>query len=179
MLTAAKFRDFANALLSHGVHISPANTLHSLSSLSHTDADIAFTAEAIARTLDDPLRPYSPFLDGDCLWRDMSDDRIRSRELSALAVSTITDARPPCALQPLSWPKPQNRGGIVRAVVNPEPSRLMLGLVQNTPTQMVAGNIYESLLNYAPDLKPMPSLAKSWEISPDRQGLHVQAPSRT
>jgi len=48
----AKFRDFANALLAHGVHISPANTLHSLSSLSHTDADIAFTAEAVARTLE-------------------------------------------------------------------------------------------------------------------------------
>lgn len=61
------------------------------------------------------------------------------------------------------------RGGIVRAVVTPEPSSLMLGLVQNTPTQMVSGSIYESLLKYAPDLKPIPSLAESWDISPDRK----------
>ena len=58
-------------------------------------------------------------------------------------------------------------GGVVRAVVHPEPSSLMLGLVQNTPTQMVAGSIYESLLKYGDDLKPQPSLADSWEISED------------
>lgn len=59
------------------------------------------------------------------------------------------------------------RGGVARAVVHPEPSSLMLGLVQNTPTQMVAGSIYESLLKYSPELKPLPSLAERWEISPD------------
>ncbi len=59
------------------------------------------------------------------------------------------------------------RGGVARAVVHPEPSSLMLGLVQNTPTQMVAGSIYESLLKYGPDLKPLPSLAERWELSPD------------
>lgn len=59
------------------------------------------------------------------------------------------------------------RGGVVRAVVHPEPSSLMLGLVQNTPTQMVAGSIYESLLKYGHDLKPIPSLAERWEISED------------
>lgn len=58
-------------------------------------------------------------------------------------------------------------GGVVRAVVHPEPSSLMLGLVQNTPTQMVAGSIYESLLKYGHDLKPQPSLADRWEISED------------
>jgi peptide/nickel transport system substrate-binding protein len=59
------------------------------------------------------------------------------------------------------------RGGVVRAVVHPEPSSLMLGLVQNTPTQMVAGSIYESLLKYGHDLKPIPSLAERWEVSED------------
>lgn len=59
------------------------------------------------------------------------------------------------------------RGGVARAVVHPEPSSLMLGLVQNTPTQMVAGSIYESLLKYGHDLKPQPSLAERWEISAD------------
>lgn len=32
---------------------------------------------------------------------------------------------------------------------------------------MVAGDIYESLLRYGPDLSPMPSLAREWEVSED------------
>ena len=47
-----KFRLFANALLQSGIYMSPANTLHSLSSLAHSDADIRATAEAVARTLE-------------------------------------------------------------------------------------------------------------------------------
>lgn len=58
-------------------------------------------------------------------------------------------------------------GGTVNAVIQPEPPGLMLGIVQNGPTQMVAGNIYESLLRYDHELNPMPSLAKSWEVSED------------
>lgn len=59
------------------------------------------------------------------------------------------------------------RGGKIDVVIQPEPPGLMLGLVQNGPTQMVAGNIYESLLRYSTDLEPRPSLAKSWEVSED------------
>ncbi len=61
----------------------------------------------------------------------------------------------------------QDQGGRLDIVVQPEPPSLMLGLVQNGPTQMVAGHIYESLLRYDTDLSPMPALAKSWEISDD------------
>ena len=43
----------------------------------------------------------------------------------------------------------------------------MLGLIQNGPTQMVAGQIYESLLRYDKNLDPMPSLAKEWTKSED------------
>lgn len=59
------------------------------------------------------------------------------------------------------------KGGTVHVVVQPEPPMLMQGLNQNGPTNMVAGNIYESLLRYNEKLEPRPSLAKSWEISPD------------
>ena len=52
------------------------------------------------------------------------------------------------------------QGGTLNSVIQPEPPGLMLGLVQNGPTQMVAGQIYESLLRYDHDLNPMPSLAK-------------------
>ncbi len=58
-------------------------------------------------------------------------------------------------------------GGTLNVVIQPEPPGLMLGLVQNGPTQMVAGNIYESLLKYDHDLNPMPSLATGWDVNDD------------
>ncbi len=61
----------------------------------------------------------------------------------------------------------QTDGGRVNAVIQPEPPGLMMGLIQNGPTQMVAGNIYESLLRYDTELNPQPSLATSWEVSDD------------
>jgi peptide/nickel transport system substrate-binding protein len=59
------------------------------------------------------------------------------------------------------------RGGVANVVIQPEPPGLMLGLVQNGPTQMVAGNIYEGLLRYNEKLEPQPSLAESWTAAPD------------
>ncbi|QDY71052.1 ABC transporter substrate-binding protein [Qingshengfaniella alkalisoli] len=61
----------------------------------------------------------------------------------------------------------QQQGGRLDIVVQPEPPSLMLGLVNNGPTQLVAGDIYESLLRYDTDLNPQPSLAQSWEVSED------------
>ena len=61
----------------------------------------------------------------------------------------------------------QTAGGRIDVVIQPEPPGLMLGLTQNGPTQMVAGNIYESLLRYDTELNPMPSLATEWEVSDD------------
>jgi peptide/nickel transport system substrate-binding protein len=54
------------------------------------------------------------------------------------------------------------KGGVINAVVEPEPPSLMLGLSQIGPTQLVAGNIYESLLRYDEKSNPLPSLATSW-----------------
>ncbi|HIC67728.1 MAG TPA: ABC transporter substrate-binding protein, partial [Paracoccus sp.] len=62
--------------------------------------------------------------------------------------------------------KPQT-GGTLNVVIQPEPPGLMIGLLQNGPTQMVAGDIYESLLRYDSELKPSGQLAESWEISED------------
>jgi peptide/nickel transport system substrate-binding protein len=61
----------------------------------------------------------------------------------------------------------QTRGGTLRAIVQPEPPLLMLGLNQQIPTQYVGGKIYESLLTWTPALEPAPGLAKSWSVSPD------------
>ncbi len=59
------------------------------------------------------------------------------------------------------------RGGTLNSIVQPEPPILNLAVSQLTPTQMVSGKIFLSLLTYDVNLKPMPSLAKSWTISPD------------
>ena len=58
-------------------------------------------------------------------------------------------------------------GGVINAVIQPEPPGLMLALVQNGPTQMVSGNIFEGLLRYSPKLEPLPGLAASWTVSED------------
>lgn len=52
-------------------------------------------------------------------------------------------------------------------LVHPEPPHLILALSQASGTYTIASKIFESLLRYDFDLKPQPSLAKSWEISPD------------
>lgn len=54
------------------------------------------------------------------------------------------------------------KDGTLNILVQPEPPGLMLGLVQNGPTQLIAGNIYEGLLRYDDKLTPLPSLATSW-----------------
>ncbi|MFC3678004.1 ABC transporter substrate-binding protein [Ferrovibrio xuzhouensis] len=58
-------------------------------------------------------------------------------------------------------------GGTANAIIQPEPPGLMLAMVQNGPTQMVAGNIYEGLLRYSTKMEPQPGLAESWTVSPD------------
>lgn len=49
----ARFRDFALRLMDKGVYMNPSATLHSLSSLVHTEADIAATAQAMAEVLEE------------------------------------------------------------------------------------------------------------------------------
>lgn len=61
----------------------------------------------------------------------------------------------------------QTRGGTLNAVLQPEPPMLNIGANQQTPTQTVAGKIFLSLLTYGFDMQPMPSLARSWEVSDD------------
>ena len=71
-----------------------------------------------------------------------------------------------CVLSAAHAEEPKS-GGVVNAVIQPEPPGLMLAMVQNGPTQMVSGNIFEGLLRYSPKLEPLPGLAESWTISPD------------
>jgi peptide/nickel transport system substrate-binding protein len=72
-----------------------------------------------------------------------------------------------CGITAVALAEEPKAGGVINAVIQPEPPSLMMGVVQNGPTQMVAGNIYEGLLRYSPKLEPMPELAESWSVSED------------
>jgi peptide/nickel transport system substrate-binding protein len=63
-------------------------------------------------------------------------------------------------------PTPQ-RGGTMIMIVQPEPATLAsyLSVAGNIPT--ITTQIYEGLVGYDWSLKPIPKLAKSWEIAPD------------
>jgi glutamate-1-semialdehyde 2,1-aminomutase len=49
----ARFRDFALRMMDKGIYMNPSATLHSLSSVVHTEADIATTATAMAEVLEE------------------------------------------------------------------------------------------------------------------------------
>jgi len=72
-----------------------------------------------------------------------------------------------CGLAAPALAQEPKTGGVINAVIQPEPPGLMLAQVQNGPTQMVSGNIFEGLLRYSPKLDPLPELAESWSVSED------------
>lgn len=94
--------------------------------------------------------------------------RLALAATAALLLAAPASAQAPAAQAPAAQGEAK-RGGTLHAVVTPEPPSLMVGLVQNGPTQMIAGNIYESLLRYDEKLQPQPSLAERWEVSPDQK----------
>ncbi|MDB5656957.1 MAG: transporter substrate-binding protein, partial [Tardiphaga sp.] len=61
----------------------------------------------------------------------------------------------------------QTKGGTLNTIIQPEPPILVTALNQQQPTLTLGGKIYESLLRYGADLKPLPGLAESWTVSPD------------
>src|SRR6195952_2929296 len=71
------------------------------------------------------------------------------------------------ALPTLSQPAP-TPGGVLNAIVAPEPPGLNLALQQVAVTQMVSSKIYESLIVYSQKLEPTPGLARAWSMSADR-----------
>jgi peptide/nickel transport system substrate-binding protein len=88
--------------------------------------------------------------------------------LAAVSVAALVGLAGTAGAQQAGSGGTPKKGGALQVVVTPEPPMLMQGLNQNGPTNMIAGNIYESLLRYDEKLNPQPSLAKSWEVSPDQ-----------
>ncbi len=61
----------------------------------------------------------------------------------------------------------QKQGGTLVMVVQPEPPTLAAYLSTSGPIGQVTTKVYEGLLEYDFNLKPIPSLAESWTVSPD------------
>jgi len=59
------------------------------------------------------------------------------------------------------------RGGTLVMVVQPEPPTLASYQSTSGPIGQVATKVYEGLLEYDFDLRPVPGLAKSWTVAPD------------
>jgi peptide/nickel transport system substrate-binding protein len=59
------------------------------------------------------------------------------------------------------------RGGALHSIVNPEPPSVIGAFNQLLPTVLVSTKMFQGLLRYSFDLKPLPCLAKSWTVSPD------------
>ncbi len=80
-----------------------------------------------------------------------------------------------CGLAAPAMAQEPKTGGVINAVIQPEPPGLMLAMIQNGPTQMVSGNIFEGLLRYSPKLEPLPEPRRELDRQRGRQDLHLQA----
>jgi len=85
------------------------------------------------------------------------------RALWRCAVPALVIASSPAFAQITPTP-----GGVLNAIVAPEPPTLNVALQPVAVTQMVASKVYESLIVYSPKLEPTPGLARAWTVSPDR-----------
>src|SRR5919197_3580177 len=61
----------------------------------------------------------------------------------------------------------QERGGTLVMIVQPEPPTLASYLSTSGPIGQVSSKVYEGLLEYDFNLKPVPGLAQSWNVSAD------------
>jgi len=63
----------------------------------------------------------------------------------------------------------QKKGGTLTYTYHPEPTAMSTIATTAVPVSLVASKVYESLLEYeGAGLKPVPGLAESWTVSPDR-----------
>ncbi|HEY0329648.1 MAG TPA: ABC transporter substrate-binding protein [Rhodopseudomonas sp.] len=58
-------------------------------------------------------------------------------------------------------------GGTLTAIIQPEPVILTAAINTAAPTGTISGNVFDGLVDYDTNLKPVPALAESWETSAD------------
>lgn len=92
-----------------------------------------------------------------------------SRFIRSLALSAFFAAIGACFASAAEGPV---RGGVLRAVVTPEPPILVGALSASAPVGAVSSKIFDALVDLDEDSQPRPELAESWQISPD--GLQLR-----
>jgi peptide/nickel transport system substrate-binding protein len=93
----------------------------------------------------------------------MADHITTRRNVHALLLGTSLLALLPAGA---AWASPQP-GGTLTITTTPEPALITNALSSAPTTAELATKIFDGLLEYDMDLKPQPSLAESWDISPD------------
>ena len=89
---------------------------------------------------------------------------IRAMRCIVFAVTLLGVLAPGTALGQAAQPQ---RGGTLVMVVQPEPPTLASYQSTSGPIGQVATKVYEGLLEYDFNLRPVPGLAKSWTVSAD------------
>ncbi|MFL7902039.1 ABC transporter substrate-binding protein [Azospirillum argentinense] len=95
---------------------------------------------------------------------------LRSRGARALMAAGLLALLGGAAQADAQTAAPQ-RGGTLTAIVQPEPVALSAAINFALPNSVLAGNIFDGLVDYDLDLNPKPSLAERWEVAPD--GLSI------
>lgn len=93
--------------------------------------------------------------------RKLANIRLRNCTVALTMVAAVLLAAP---LRAAEAPQP---GGTLTAIIQPEPVILTAALNTAAPTGTVSGNIFDGLVDYDTNLKPIPALAESWETSAD------------
>jgi peptide/nickel transport system substrate-binding protein len=63
------------------------------------------------------------------------------------------------------------RGGTLNFILKPEPPHLQGALSTADPVWQATSKFHNGLLNYDPNLNPVPELAESWQMSPDNRTM--------
>jgi len=72
---------------------------------------------------------------------------------------------------PADMASAQKQGGTLVMLVQPEPPTLAAYISTSGPVGQVMSKVYDGLLEYDFNLKPIPGLAESWKILPDGQTI--------
>lgn len=89
------------------------------------------------------------------------------RGLRALAVVALSAGAVGASAQTAA----AQRGGTLVMVVQPEPPTLAAYQSTSGPVGQVATKVFEGLLEYSFELRPIPSLAQSWTVAPDGRSV--------
>jgi peptide/nickel transport system substrate-binding protein len=95
------------------------------------------------------------------LWMTISRRGLMAATAAAPVLMRVQDA--------LAQGVTPRRGGTLTTILTPEPPVLQIGVNNQGPTIVAATKMFQGLLTFTPKMEPIPLLAKSWTVSPDKR----------